>query len=411
MEIKISSPVHEGNPFYKGVALRLPASKFELLDAMDAARIRKGEAMKISITDFSYSFLEKYADIEHADFEELNLLARELHRNHELNRGHYENVIAIYASEHKDRLLSVKDLINALYNMERFDFYSGVHTLKTLGEQAFDEGLETLIGPVPEEVYSLLDLEKLGRYVKEREGGAFTSSGYGIRSLKGWKEVYSGREETRTEQEKPTMIDVYLENDKCMESGSKIWLSLPCEKEEIEGVAKLLKAERLEDLRILKTRSLVPHLKYLIDTGEDLGKLNELAKELIKLKLGELIKYKAVLEYLNEESLTEAIRLIGRLDSYTFCPEHLSYGDYGRAYLQEKGIDCSEPAFSDFDFEAYGKRRCEEEGVTFTSYGSVACVTEQIEERSEGPIGEHAEDVMEESEREESEAMDLRMEM
>ena len=91
MEIKISSPAYEGDPFYRGAVLRLPASRLELLDAMDIARIRKGEAMKISITDFNHLFLNKYADIEHADFEELNLLSRELHRNYgvdQIGRAH-----------------------------------------------------------------------------------------------------------------------------------------------------------------------------------------------------------------------------------------------------------------------------------------------------------------------------------
>lgn len=415
MEIKISSLAYEGDPFYRGAVLHLPASKLELLDAMDIARIRKGEAMKISITDFNHLFLNKYADIEHADFEELNLLARELHRNYGVDRGRYENAIAIYATEQKDGLLSCKDLINALFNMDRFDFYPGIYSLKTLGEHTLDEGLEALMGPIPDEVYPLLDLEKLGSYAKEQEGGVFTSSGYGVRCRSGWDEVYPGLRRERQEQEKPTMIAVYLENDKCMESGSKLWLELPCEKAEMERVRGVLRAQRPGDLQILKTRSQVPHLKYLIDTGEDLEKLNQLAKELAKLEPEELTKYKAVLEYLDEESLTEAIGLIERLDAYAVCPEHLSYGDCGRAYLQKQGIDCTDPAFLGFDFEAYGKRKCEEEGIILTSYGSITCVKEQVEEQiekqTEASLEEPTEALGKGAEREEGEFMDLRMGM
>lgn len=71
--------------------------------------------------------------------------------------------------------------------------------------------------------------------------------------------------------------------------------------------------------------------------------------------------------------------------------------------------------FLGFDFEAYGKRRCEEEGIILTSYGSITCVKEQVEEQiekqTEASREEPTEDLGKGSEREEAESMDLRMGM
>ncbi len=392
MEVRIYSPAYQENPFYEGAYLGLPTTRTKIQDAFDIARIHKGEDFEVSVIKVDYPFLKKYTDFKNADLDDLNFLANELYRRSDEKWGRYESVLAVYASEQKTNVLGCKDLINAFFNMDRFDFYPGMHEAKDLGRRILKGDTKALLGPISDEVYKLLDPEKVGQYAMEQEGGVFTSGGYGVRNKEGWVELSDKKDMAREEQADSVMLSLYLKKDQCMEKGPQIWLDLPCEEAEIEETLRMFKAEYTNNLRILDVQSAVPRLKYMIDSRANIEKLNEFAKSLKNLSSEQLVKYKAVLKFIDCEHLQEAIDLVDHLDDYTFCPECVSYGDYGRRHLERQGIDCSEKAFSQFDFDTYGRQRCEEEGIVLTLYGSVSLAVQQEEIETEDMEAEQGEE-------------------
>ena len=219
MKVRIYSPAYRENPFYQGAYLSLPATRAEIKDAFDVARIHKGEDFQVSVVKTDFPFLSQYADLEGADLEDLDFLARELYRKSDENRERYESAVAIYVSEQSPRLLRCKELVNVFYNMDRFDFYPGLIEEKDLGEKVLEEDVEALLGPVSDVVYKLLDPKRVGHYAKEQEGGVFTSGGYGMRIKKGWIKLSDKKDIIRERQADSVMLSLYLKNDKCMEKG------------------------------------------------------------------------------------------------------------------------------------------------------------------------------------------------
>ena len=88
-----------------------------------------------------------------------------------------------------------------------------------------ENDLVPVIRNLPDEVYPLLSLKKVGHYVKEQEQGVFTSKGYCCRSAEGWVEPYDGKE--LPEQ---TMEDYifFVHPAGIKKQKEDVWLKLPC---------------------------------------------------------------------------------------------------------------------------------------------------------------------------------------
>ncbi|MFQ9702073.1 MAG: hypothetical protein ACLR0U_06495 [Enterocloster clostridioformis] len=69
----------------------------------------------------------------------------------------------------------MKQVINGLYNLERFEFLPGIRCDSDIGEMTIENDLDPLLKELPEDIYPLLDTEKVGAYVRETENGVFTS--------------------------------------------------------------------------------------------------------------------------------------------------------------------------------------------------------------------------------------------
>ena len=62
------------------------------------------------------------------------------------------------------------------------------------GEMTIDDALDPILKDLPGDIYTLLDTEKVGAYIREKENGVFTSKGYCYRVSDQWQEVYDGKD-------------------------------------------------------------------------------------------------------------------------------------------------------------------------------------------------------------------------
>ena len=224
---------------------------------------------------------------------------------------------------------------------------------------------------LPNEVLAFLDKEKVGAWLRETEKGVFTKEGYCYRVKEGWQEIYNGQNLPEQETGSDAILSVRLENRKYPEHG-KVWLSLPCSTERKASACSSLHAESLDQCRLREARSAVPILEKKIQFYDDVEVLNELAERLQQMPQNELIKYKAVLQFENWRDIEEALLLTERLDCYVFDPSQISYEHYGRKCLEDLGVDCSDPAFRNFDFAEYGMNRFDAAGMRKTNYGWIS---------------------------------------
>ena len=83
------------------------------------------------------------------------------------------------------------------------------------------------------------------------------------------------------------------------------------------------------------------------------------------------MKYKGILELEQCSDLNLALDLAENLDCYSLDAQIYAPARFGEIVFEEVGIDITDPAFSAFDFDEFGKRRLKADGFVLTPYGVI----------------------------------------
>lgn len=128
MYVTIVATKYGNCPEYQGAELKVPATREAIQDAMDRARAQGDEAYRmITFRDWPSFLRERLSKIE-TDIQEVNFLASRVDGMNQEGLSQYEGVLACIETEREGQECSIKDLINASYNMERFELMPGVVT-------------------------------------------------------------------------------------------------------------------------------------------------------------------------------------------------------------------------------------------------------------------------------------------
>ena len=313
---------------------------------------------------FIESVLERY----NHTLEELNLLAYKLAQMTERQIEVYVGVLKVLPER------NMKQVINGLYNLERFEFLPGIRCDSDIGEMTIDNDLDPILKDLPGDIYPLLDTEKVGAYIREKENGVFTSKGYCYRVSDQWQEVYGGKQLPEQVENRRALFSLYLvpAGTNTEDLGVGAWLELPYDEAAKTQVFESLELESFEHCRIAKIHAAAPVFEQLTGQDHDIDQWNHLAKKLSSMTEKELLKYKAVAEFEGCSSIEQANELTDMLDQYTFDPVQLTYATYGRECLEQMGADLEAQAFRRFDFEGYGKELYAQTGRRLTAYGAVS---------------------------------------
>ena len=263
---------------------------------------------------------------------------------------------------------TIRSLINAAYNLDRFEFLPGIMDEEELGEVSIENDLVPVIQNLPEEVYPLLSPQKVGVYVKEQEQGIFTSKGYCCRIEKGWVEPYDGKELP----EQATEDYIFCVHLQVLKTKEDAWLELPCDEGRTHQVLADLGIHTFEESTIMEIRSPISQFEYAFRQTAEVETMNVLAKELATLSPKELIKYKAIASYESCDNPEQARILYHTMDRYTFDPIQVTFATYGRRCLRERGVNLEAEAFRSFDFESYGKAESRRSRLSMTPYGAIS---------------------------------------
>lgn len=289
MYVTIVATKYGNCPEYQGAELKVPATREAIQDAMDRARAQGDEAYRmITFRDWPSFLRERLSKIE-TDIQEVNFLASRVDGMNQEGLSQYEGVLACIEIEREGQECSIKDLINASYNMERFELMPGVVTDAGLGEHAVDGDFMRLLQDIPDEVIELLDLSKVGQCLRRSEKGAFTKDGYCFRSSEGWREVHSGRKQSEQALKTELILSVCIRNRDSPEGVEK-WLFLPCSDEELTSVCECFHVPNISRFQITGIYSRIPALEEHIGPDEDIGALNELAEKLKAMTPEECLK-------------------------------------------------------------------------------------------------------------------------
>lgn len=374
MIVKISADQRRGQRGYEGAEIRLPANHFALADALQRAQVPEGGGYSLHKFEDCPAFL-KLALILCQDrtLEEVNLLALKVREMDENQLDTYEGIVLMRRERDLDHPMTMKELINAAYNLDCYEFRPGVINDRILGEICLEgdmlEGLEKL----PEEAHGLLDEIKVGAEKRRSDQGYYTPKGYLYRCSSKEKEVYDGIQLPGQGEVRKGIISVRMESAiRVPKTGKGVWLELPADEQTLQQTLNTLGEISFDSCLITGCESILPSFEYVLLGDEDIDKVNLLAGRMAAFPdEWTLMKYKAVLDFERYPGLDRMLDITKNLDCYDYDPVIASDADYGEYVLRESGIDTSDPAFSRFDFKSYGRRQLEKSGFISTPYGAV----------------------------------------
>ena len=356
------------DPTYQGSALSLPAHQEAVRDAFQRARLKEGEPYRLERGRGWPEFIESVLERYNHTLEELNLLVYKLAQMTEKQIEVYEGVLKALPER------NMKQVINGLYNLERFEFLPGIQCDNEIGEMTIDNDLDPILKDLPGDIYPLLDTEKVGAYIRKKENGVFTSKGYCYRVSDQWQEVYDGKQLPEQVEIHRALFSLYLvpAGTNTEDLGVGAWLELPYDEAAKNQVLERLGLELFSHCGIAKIHAAAPLFEQLAGQDHDIDRWNHLAKKLASMTEKELLKYKAVSEFEGCSSIEQAAELTDMLEQYTFDPVQVTYATYGRECLEQMGADLEAQAFRRFDFEGYGKELYAQTGRKLTAYGAVS---------------------------------------
>ena len=222
---------------------------------------------------------------------------------------------------------------------------------------------------IPYELYDLLDNEKVGKLMQDREGGVFVDGYYAVSSSYEPQLVYDGvLPETMDEWLFKLEVTV-MDGDGPVEDMLET-LTLPAGEERIKELEDKFGKPVSEWVWLSLGSEPCTFDNDSINNAKGVEQLNELAITLSGMSRIELAKFKAVMETEQPHDVSGMIDISASLDDYEFDPSAIDFKDYGEKYLSEMlPPDFDRTVLSDGVTACLGRNISERNGSQMTGYG------------------------------------------
>lgn len=361
--------------------LDLPATPYEIEDALEKVRIQTDEKLFLDIEEFyDFRFLAPYLE-DVNDLYGLNTLAEKLARLVD-----YES--AVFAGQLKMDLdarisdITLPRLLSLADNTPYCDVIDVALNDSQLGKFYAENGFVTELEQLPDEAFKIiedmLDYEQIGRKMRQAEGGVFVDrstygySGYVIRHRE--PEMANAL----SAPEKPDYM-ILLEvckgffNDPDYDRDSVVQLKLPASKETLDGVLNTLEAADWSELAFTCLDCRIPALIEAVNQTEDVFAANHAASRFAQMTGEQIPKLKSLLEVTGISNLADAVQLSEQLDSYVYSPEFSSPTDVAKAEIKFSLIEQeADLLIPHVNLHQYGKALLENHNWTLTDYGMIS---------------------------------------
>ena len=347
------------------IELELPASDYELLDALERLGAEPvGHPDCTVIQHHDYTFLAPLL-CESKPLYEFNGLARRLAELDPYESLSFEGLIQMEV-EKKEGAITLPKLIDLAYSTDCCN-YAPAYTDEDLGRFYAENDFLPELGNVPDEIYKLLDFGKIGKNIREGEGGVFTPRGYVVQTSD-LAQVYD------TMDFRPHKPDyVFRLTLGSSDNERTTVLELPADPDTLNTSMAELRVDLLEDA-VIKDFDGVP---LDLDLGPSwmgsLDSLNELARSVQALEeQGQLTKLKAVLHAADCHNVEDALIFAEDIDHYILMPTQHRAEDLGRDKLRcLLDSQTFQALYRYVDLDAYGRELLADRNGAMTPYGMV----------------------------------------
>ena len=354
--------------------LELPASPWELWDAMEKVRLQTDDILYMEIEDyFAFEYLSPHLDGLDISLNELNDLAAQLAALDEVQGIAFEGMFSIEVQKKVNAnggVITLQDLRDLAVSAKT-DCYHVVDAADDaqLGRfYAENEFIPELDG-VSNEVFEMLDFVGIGRMMRCSENGVFVNSLYVLRD----GELTTAPPVQKTLPEKPGyLFRLTLGLHPDIGGNRTTELDLPASEEALAAAQEQLGTLNWENTVVLNYDGILPNAAFFADLPMELEAFNELAAAVRDMPSPEkqLPKLKALLKQFEVQDITTALSLTECLDDYVLTPEISSPQETAIDQLHFMTDDHSaELLISHVNLYAYGCDIIREDNASLTPYG------------------------------------------
>ena len=365
----------EGVPNNESYAkLDLPASPWEVVDALDKVRLNEGEQLYMEIEDYdAFEYLSPHLDGLDISLNELNDLAALLSALDEVQEAAFEGLFSMDVQKKVNAnggVITLQDLRDLAVSAKT-DCYHVVDAADDaqLGRfYAENEFIPELDG-VSNEVFEMLDFAGIGRMMRCSENGIFVNSLYVLRD----GELTTAPPCAKDLPEKPGyLFRLTLGLHPDIGDDRTVTLILPAAEAELLDAQAQLGTEGWEGVAVIDYDGIIPYAADFTDLPMELEEFNVLAAAVRDMPSPEkqLPKLKALLKQFEVQDIETAIGLTEHLDDYVLTPEISSPQETAIDQLHFMTDDHSvELLLSHVNLYAYGCDLIREDNAVLSPYG------------------------------------------
>ena len=302
--------------------LDLPASPWELWDAMEKVRLNEGEQLYMEIEDYeAFGYLAPYLDGLDISLIELNDLAALLSPLDEVQEAAFEGLFSMEVQRKVNAnggVITLQDLRDLAVSA-RTDCYHVVDAADDaqLGRFYAENDFVPELDGVSNEVFEMLDFAGIGRMMRCSENGVFVGSLYVLRD----GELTTAPPVQKALPGKPGyLFRLTLGLHPDIGDARTVTLDLPAAEAELLDAQEQLGVEGWEGVTVIDYDGIIPYAAEFTDLPMDLEELNAFTKTARDIPRSEVPKLKALLEQFEVQDIETAMLLTEQLADYILTP-------------------------------------------------------------------------------------------
>ncbi|MFR1423117.1 MAG: hypothetical protein ACLSSX_07665 [Dysosmobacter sp.] len=375
--------------------LELPASPWELWDAMEKVRLKDGEALYMEIDDYyAFEYLAPHLEELDISLNELNDLAARLATLDEVQGIAFEGLFSMEVQKKVNTnggIITMQDMRDLAVSAKT-DCYHVVEAADDaqLGRFYAENDFVSELDGVSNEVFEMLDFAGIGRMMRCSENGVFVDSLYVLRD----GELTTAPPVQKALPGKPGyLFRLTLGLHPDIGDARTVTLDLPAAEAELLDAQEQLGVEGWEGVTVIDYDGIIPYAADFTDLPMELEEFNAFTKAARDIPRSELSKLKALLEQFEVQDIETALFLTEHLADYILTPEISSPQETAIDQLHFMTDDHSvELLLSHVNLYAYGCDLIREDNAVLSPYGLLhradyqPMLTQETQKRSEDEI-------------------------
>ena len=313
----------EGNPNSDAYAkLDLPASPWELWDALEKVRLQTDDILYMEIEDYyAFEYLAPNLDGLEISLNELNDLAALLSALDEVQGVAFDGFLRMEVQNKVDTnggVITLQDLRNLAVSAKT-DCYHVVDAADDaqLGRFYAENEFVPELDGISDEVFEMLDFAGIGRMMRCSENGIFVGSLYILRD----GELTTAPPCAKDLPEKPGyLFRLTLGLHPDIGDARTVTLDFPATEAELLDAQKQLGAEGWEGVMVIDYDGIIPYAAEFTDLPMELEDLNAFTKAVRDIPRSDVPKLKALLEQFEVQDIETAMLLTEHLADYILTP-------------------------------------------------------------------------------------------